>query len=192
MQRGDEELVRLHLQGDRDAFCELVDRYTKPIYNLAYRYTGDRMEAENIAQETFLRVYQALPVSRLDLPFKPWVLRITMNLCRDWARKQRPDLFSHLAGDEEEQPPILEEWVDGRPLPLDRVEMQEVAEMLRRAVMELPEPYRVVITLRYTEGLSYQEIAAVQGAPVNTIRTHLFRAKALLRQALERYLKGEW
>lgn len=115
-----------------------------------------------------------------------------MNLCRDWARKQRPDLFSHLAGDEEEQPPILEEWVDGRPLPLDRVEMQEVAEMLRRAVMELPEPYRVVITLRYTEGLSYQEIAAVQGAPVNTIRTHLFRAKALLRQALERYLKGEW
>lgn len=191
MQRGDEELVRLHLQGDRDAFRELVDRYTKPIYNLAYRYTGDRMEAENIAQETFLRVYQALPVSRVDLPFKPWVLRITMNLCRDWARKQRLDLFSHLAGDEEGQPPIIEEWVDGRPLPLDRVEMQEVAEMLRRAVMELPEPYRVVITLRYTEGLSYQEIAAVQGTPVNTIRTHLFRAKALLRQALERYLKGE-
>lgn len=53
MQRGDEELVRLHLQGDRDAFCELVDRYTKPIYNLAYRYTGDRMEAENIARKPF-------------------------------------------------------------------------------------------------------------------------------------------
>lgn len=191
MQRGDEELVRLHLQGDRYAFRELVDRYTKPIYNLAYHYTGDRVEAENITQETFLRVYQALPVSRLDLPFKPWLLRIAANLCRDWARKQRPDLFSHLAGDEEGQPSIIEEWVDGRPLPLDRVETQELAEMLRRAVMELPEPYRVVITLRYTEGLSYQEIAVVQGAPVNTIRTHLFRAKALLRQALERYLKGE-
>lgn len=191
MPRGDEELVRLHLQGDRYAFRELVDRYTKPIYNLAYHYTGDRVEAENITQETFLRVYQALPVSRLDLPFKPWLLRIAANLCRDWARKQRPDLFSHLAGDEEGQPSIIEEWVDGRPLPLDRVETQELAEMLRRAVMELPEPYRVVITLRYTEGLSYQEIAAVQGAPVNTIRTHLFRAKALLRQALERYLKGE-
>lgn len=191
MPRGDEELVRLHLQGDRYAFRELVDRYTKPIYNLAYHYTGDRVEAENITQETFLRVYQALPVSRLDLPFKPWLLRIAANLCRDWARKQRPDLFSHLAGDKEGQPSIIEEWVDGRPLPLDRVETQELAEMLRRAVMELPEPYRVVITLRYTEGLSYQEIAVVQGAPVNTIRTHLFRAKALLRQALERYLKGE-
>ena len=191
MQRDDEELVRLHLQGDRYAFRELVDRYTRPLYNLAYRYTGDRMEAENISQETFLRVYQALPVSRLDLPFKPWLLRIAANLCRDWARKKRPDLFSHLAGEEEGQPSIIEEWVDGRPLPLDRVETQELAEMLRRAVMELPEPYRMVITLRYTEGLSYQEIATIQEIPVNTVRTHLFRAKTLLRQILERSLGGE-
>lgn len=69
MQQSDEELVRRYLQGDRPAFRELVSRYTQAIYNLAYRYTGDRMEAENIAQDTFLRVHRALPTSRTDLPY---------------------------------------------------------------------------------------------------------------------------
>lgn len=191
MQQSDEELVRRYLQGDRHAFRELVNRHTQTIYNLAYRYTGDRMEAENIAQDTFLRVYQALPTSRTDLPFKPWILRIAVNLCRDWAKKKRPVLFSGPAGGEEGQNPDIEALVDDRSLPLDRIEAEEMAEMLRRAVMELPEPYRLVITLRYTEGLSYEEIATVREMPVNTVRTHLFRAKALLRQLLERHLGDE-
>lgn len=191
MQQSDEELVRRYLQGDRYAFRELVNRYTQAIYNLAYRYTGDRMEAENIAQDTFLRVYQALPTSRTDLPFKPWILRIAVNLCRDWAKKKRPALFSGPAGGEEGQNPDIKALVDDRPLPLDRIEAQEMAEMMRQAVMELPKPYRLIITLRYTEGLSYQEIAAIRGTPVNTVRTHLFRAKALLRQILEQHLGDE-
>lgn len=191
MQQSDEELVRRYLQGDTDAFHQLVNRYTQTIYNLAYRYTGDQMEAENIAQDTFLRVYQALPTSRTDLPFKPWILRIAVNLCRDWAKKKRPDLFGEPAGDKEGQHPDIEALVDDRPLPLDRIEAEEMVGMMRQAVMELPESYRLVITLRYTEGLSYQEIAAVRGMPVNTVRTHLFRAKALLRQILERHLGDE-
>jgi RNA polymerase sigma-70 factor (ECF subfamily) len=191
VEQSDEELVRLHLQGDKYAFCDLVDRYTQPVYNLAYRYTGDRMEAENIAQDTFLRVYQALPAARIDLPLKPWILRITANLCRDWARKKRPSLFNELSSDEEGQLPVIEKLTDDAPLLLDQVEAKEMAEWVRRAVMELPRPYRVVITLRYTEGLSYQEIATILGLPLNTVRTHLFRSKGLLSRALERWLEGE-
>ena len=101
MQQSDQELARLHLQGDKYAFRDLVERYTQPVYNLAYRYTGDRMEAKNITQDTFLRVYQALPTARIDLPLKPWILRITANLCRDWARKKRPSLFSEFSSNEE-------------------------------------------------------------------------------------------
>lgn len=191
MQPSDEELVRLHLQGDKYAFRDLVGRYTPSVYNLAYRYTGDRMEAENIAQDTFLRVYQALPSARIDLPLKPWILRITANLCRDWAKKKRPALFSELSSGEESQFPVIEKLTDDGPLPLDQIEADEMAEWVRRAVMELPEPYRMVITLRYTEGLSYQEIATILDLPLNTVRTHLFRSKGLLGRALERWLKGE-
>jgi len=191
----DEGLVRLHLQGDREAFRFLVERYTRPLFNLAYRFTGDRAEAESITQETFLRVYRALPNSRLDLPFRPWIYRIATNLCRDWAKKRRPTPFSALkqGGNDPEQHSIFtyEEIADDQPLPLEQIEARERAALARRAVMELPEHYRAAITLRYTEGLSYQEIADVLDLPLNTVRTHLFRAKGLLRQVLERHLRGE-
>ena len=195
MQIRDEELVSRHLRGDRSAFRHLVERYTRSIYNLAYRFTGDWAEAENITQDTFLRVYRALPNSRLDLPFRPWVFRIATNLCRDWAKKRRPVLFSALArgGDDldEHSTFTYEEISDDRPLPLEKIEDAEMAEMVRQAVMELPEHYRIAITLRYTEELSYQEIADVLDLPLNTVRTHLFRAKGLLRQVLERRLRGK-
>jgi len=195
LQIHDEELVGRHLRGDREAFRLLVDRYTRSIYNLAYRYTGDRAEAENITQETFLRVYRALPNSRLDLPFRPWAFRIATNLCHDWAKKRRPVLFSALAraGDDPDEKSTFayEEISDDQPLPLQQIEDAEMTEMAIQAVMELPEPYRVAITLRYTEELSYQEIAEVLDLPLNTVRTHLFRAKGLLRRKIERHLRGE-
>jgi len=187
VQQSDEELVRLHLRGDGEAFRELVQRYTGALYNLAYRYTADRMAAEDITQETFLRVYQALPRSRLDLPFKPWLFRIAVNLCRDGAAKKRPLAFAQL-GDEDDF--LGESIPDEDPLPLERVEAEELEEMLRQAVAELRPPYRVAITLRYTEGLSYQEMADVLDIPLNTVRTHLLRAKQRLRQALAQWWGG--
>lgn len=195
MDYSDEELVRRHLRGDRSAFRELVERHTKSIYNLAYRSTGDRAEAEDIVQETFLRVYRVLPDSRLDLPFRPWLFRIAVNLCRDWAKKRRPAPFSMLEqmDNEREQDGIspYEETPDDAPLPLEHIEAEELKRLLMQAVAGLPEPYRLAVTLRYSEGLPYQDIADVLGLPLNTVRTHLFRAKELLRRALEHHLRGE-
>jgi len=181
MPLSDESLVAQSLRGDAQAFAELVTRYTAPIFNLAFRLTGDCAEAENATQETFLRAYSALPRSRTDLAFKPWLFQIAVNLCRDLARKKRPTAFAEMASDEEE---AIE---DESPLPLDQVETRELGQALARAVADLPEMYRAVVTLRYTEELAYEDIAAVLDLPVNTVRTHLFRAKSMLRKAL-----AEW
>jgi len=178
----DQALVTQHLRGDDQAFAALVARYTAPIFNLAFRLTDDRAEAENATQETFLRVYSALPRSRTDLAFKPWLFQIAVNLCRDLARKKRPAAFADLAQEDESSPEEAIE--DETPLPLAQVEGRELEKALTRAVADLPEIYRAVVTLRYTEELSYEEIAAVLQLPVNTVRTHLFRAKAMLRKAL--------
>ena len=178
----DEALVAQHLRGDDQAFAALVARYTAPIFNLAFRLTDDRAEAENATQETFLRAYSALPRSRTDLAFKPWLFQIAVNLCRDLVRKKRPAAFADLAQEDESSPEEAIE--DETPLPLEQVEGRELEKALTRAVADLPEIYRAVVTLRYTEELSYEEIAAVLQLPVNTVRTHLFRAKAMLRKAL--------
>jgi RNA polymerase sigma-70 factor (ECF subfamily) len=182
MPLSDEALVAQHLQGDAQAFAELVTRYTAPVFNLAFRLTGDRAEAENVAQEAFLRAYVALPHSRTDLAFKPWLFQIAVNLCRDLARKKRPAAFAELAQEDGIAPEEAIE--DQAPLLLETVAERELERALARAVDGLPEAYRAVVTLRYTEGLSYEEMAAALGLPVNTVRTHLFRAKAMLRQLL--------
>ena len=182
MPLSDEALVAQHLQGDAQAFAELVTRYTAPVFNLAFRLTGDRAEAENVTQEAFLRAYAALPCSRTDLAFKPWLFQIAVNLCRDLARKKRPAAFAELAQEDDIAPEEAIE--DQSPLLLETVAERELEQALARAVTTLPEAYRAVVTLRYTEGLSYEDIAAALGLPVNTVRTHLFRAKAMLRQLL--------
>ncbi len=185
MPLSDESLVAQSLRGDAQAFAELVTRYTAPIFNLAFRLTGDRAEAENATQETFLRAYSALPRSRTDLAFKPWLFQIAVNLCRDLACKKRPTAFAEMTSDKEAVPEEAIE--DESPLPLDQVEELELERALARAVADLPEMYRAAVTLRYTEELAYEDIAAVLGVPVNTVRTHLFRAKSMLRKAL-----AEW
>ena len=183
MAPSDEELVRLFVHGDRSAFETLVHRHTRLIYNLAYRFTQDAMEAENIVQETFLRTFVALPTSQIDLPFKPWLIKIAVNLCRNWARRKGSILFSEIEHPAEEEPAI-ELIADEDPLPLEQIEAEEMVEMLRRAIAVLPPAYRLAVTLRYNEGLSYTEISEALGLPLNTVRTHLFRAKLLLRSAL--------
>jgi RNA polymerase sigma-70 factor (ECF subfamily) len=182
MPSSDQALVKASVRGDAQAFAELVVRYTAPIFNLVFRLTGDRVEAENVTQEAFLRAYSALPHSRTEMAFKPWLFQIAVNLCRDLARKKRPDAFTDLAREDGGAPE--EQIEDEAPLPLDQIEEHELERALAHAVASLPEVYRAAVTLRYAEELSYEEIAAVLKLPVNTVRTHLFRAKTMLRKSL--------
>jgi RNA polymerase sigma-70 factor (ECF subfamily) len=189
MAPSDEQLLTQYKQGDPRAFRTLVQRYTTPIYNLALHLLGDAMEAENVTQETFLRVVASVDRVRLDLPFRPFLFRIAVNLCRDFGRKKRPLLFSELDGDAggAEDSPIPSEGISDDAPPLwERVEKEEVHIRLYAAMSALPPSYRTILVLRYLEDLSYEELARALNLPLNTVRTHLHRAKAQLKRELEK------
>jgi RNA polymerase sigma-70 factor (ECF subfamily) len=183
----DEELLRQYEQGDAGAFRTVVERYATPIYNLAYRFAHDRMEAENIAQETFLRVVTSLHRIRLDEPFKPYLFRIAVNLCRDIARKKHALLFSDLSTrGEDSTDDASDSFSDDAPELWERLAEEELQSRLRKAVEQLPAHYQTAIILRYIEEFSYEDIAKTLDLPLNTVRTHLRRAKQQLRLAIEK------
>jgi RNA polymerase sigma-70 factor (ECF subfamily) len=179
----DEQLLSQFKRGDPQAFRLLVDRYTTPIYNLADRLLRDAMEAENVTQETFLRLM--LAVERIDLtqPIKPYLFRIAVNMCRDLARKHRPLAFSELSDDPEQG---VDSIADDQPEPWESLAQAELETRLRQAIDDLPIKFQTVILLHYFEDLSYEEMARTLDLPVNTVRTHLRRAKAYLRASLKR------
>lgn len=179
MPTSDEFLLTQFKQGDVRAFREIAERYTAPIYNLAYRLLRDPMEAENITQETFLRVVAALEHLRLDIPFKPYIFRVAVNLCRDLGRKKRPLLFTDLRDDD--APDVLD---DAPPL-WEQAAEEELRAQLYAALDDLPAVYQTVLTLRYVEEFSYEEIAQATSLPLNTVRTQLRRAKQQLRLKLD-------
>lgn len=177
MATSDEILLARYKQGDAHAFRELVERYSGSLYNLAYRLLRDPMEAENIAQDTFLRVITSLDRVRLDLPFKPYLYRIAVNRCYDLLRARKEIAIP--------EPDSLNEIVDDAPGILDRLEKEELQLQLRQAIEILPPHYRTVIVLRYVDEFSYEEIAEILNLPLNTVRTHLRRAKERLKTSLE-------
>jgi RNA polymerase sigma-70 factor (ECF subfamily) len=179
----DEELLKQYQQGDARAFHTFVERYATSIYNLAYRLVRERMEAENITQETFLRIVTSLDRIRLDEPIKPYLFSIAFNLCRDLARKKLPVLFADLSRTEPE-PADEESIIDETPEPWEKIAEAELQTRLREAVKQLPGHYRTVVLLRYSEDFSYEEIAKTLNLPLNTVRTYLRRAKQQLRRAL--------
>ncbi len=174
----DEELVARYRAGEAAALDELVDRYTPVLYNLIYRFTGDRAEAENLTQEAWLRIWSALPRIKLDLPVKPYFLRVALNLCRSWAVDSHRSLVDL---DLAEAQDILGEEADTA---LERMSQAELQARVQAAIEKLSPMYRTVIILRYSQDLSYEEIARVLELPLNTVRTHLRRAKGRLNELL--------
>jgi RNA polymerase sigma-70 factor (ECF subfamily) len=188
------QLVARHLRGEAEAFAALVGLYSGRVYNLALRFTGDPAEAEDLTQETFLRAYTALPRSRAELPFRPWLLHIAVNLCRDWARRKRPLAFSDLAGDSRDSGDGGDDFArdggaiaavpDPEPVPPEAAEAHEQLEHLRQAVRRLPPALQLIVTLRYNEALSYEEIGRLLDMPAASVGTSLLRARRRLRAAL--------
>lgn len=177
-ERDEAELDRRARAGDPEAFDRLVENHTPRLYRIVRRFASDRGEAEAIVQETWLRAWRALPRSVDDRPLAPWLVRIAINVARDIWRKKRPLDFADIGGEEE----FLE---DEGPGPEERMSQKEALEKLVRGVERLRPEYRMVIALRYEAGFSYQEMARVLDLPINTVRTHLHRAKSDLRHWLE-------
>jgi RNA polymerase sigma-70 factor (ECF subfamily) len=176
-QPDDAELIGQARSGNDEAFAQLVIRHTPALYRVVRRIANDSAEAEAIVQEAFLRVWRNLQRYRTGRPFFPYLVTIAMNLARDQWRSLRRLDFDGLE-------PVLEGLADPEPGPEAQLEKAETIQTLVEAVAQLPPAYRTVIALRYDAELSYQEIAEALNLPVNTVRTHLRRAKAFLKQHL--------
>lgn len=175
----DPKIITAAKQGDESAFEQLVLAWERAIYNYLYRLVGHRETAEDLTQETFLKVYQNL--SRLDPERAPtaWVFKIATNTANDWFRKQarRPEDLVETEGDFE--PETLGAGAAYLDID-DRITVAEVEQALHR----LKPVYREALVLHYVNGYTYEELAVLLGVPVNTIKIHVHRARAALRQVL--------
>lgn len=180
----DEEIVGRVRGGETRQFEELVRRHQDAVYGMARRFVGDASDAEDIAQEAFLRVHRGLEGFKGDARFSTWLYRITYNLCADWQRR-------HARADR--RPASLEDTAvleDKRPGFEQGLQDEEQRASVRRAVEALDERYRSVIILLYYQELSYEQIAEVLGVPLKTVETRLYRARRQLRRSLEGTLAG--
>jgi RNA polymerase sigma-70 factor, ECF subfamily len=179
-QDGDElQLIERAVAGDERAFAELVTRYQTAVYNLAYRMLGDAGEAEDAAQEVFLRIYRRLATYDADHRFSTWVLSIASHYCIDLLRRKRPWLV-----------PLenISNWMRARSRGPEAAALAvEQQDIVRSLLAKLPEHYRLVLLLRYWHDLGYEEIAQVVDLPVSTIKARLHRA----RNALAALVNGD-
>ena len=164
-------------QGDERAFASLVRRHGPFAYTLALRTIGDPAEAEDVAQEAFVRAWRAMPGFRVDGRFSTWLYRIVVNLCYDRAPRMRRALASI---------PVEAAWSqeDGRPAPEAAIESMDLRRQIYASIDDLPEPYRLLITLRHLDHMSYAEIASITSMPLGTVKTGIHRGRRRLMNAL--------
>ena len=163
---------------DNDAFRALFEHYKDRIYSIALRYSGNASIAQDIAQETFLKLFASLGSFRREANFDSWLYRLVVNACFDQKRKTRR--FAPLVDG------ILDLLHSPGESALDEVMRAEMSGQVRSVVESLPPEQRMVVVLRYTEGLSYEEIAAILGCPAGTIASRLNRVHKVLERRLVR------
>ena len=169
----DGRLVGRALAGDPQAFESLVERYERAVYHLAYRMLRDAEDARDATQEAFFKAYRSLRTFKIEAKFSTWILSIAYHACCDRLSKRKRFSFDELS-----------ETADPMPGPELLATRGDDARRLRDAIDALPEKYRVVITLYHLQDCRYEEIAEILEVPLGTVKTHLFRAKALLRRHL--------
>lgn len=179
--RDDRQLVLECRKGEDYAYRVLLSRYEVYIYSLSFRLTGRREDALELAQEAMVNIIVGLDSYQINLPLKPWLRRVVINTGINFLRRRSPELLS-----------LDQDIADGLTLgdslaagnsgnPQMRVEWMETKKALEKAMRELPPEYRLVLTLRHQEDMSYKEIADSIGIPVGTVKTYLFRARSKLR-----------
>ena len=174
------QLIRQAQGGDSEAFGALITLHERFVYNLALRTLGNPQDAQDIAQEAFLRAWSSLGKFRAEARFRTWLYRITLNLCLDRIPRLRREL-SDLGDDVTADFPLP----DSRAAdPLSTLEAADRRKFLHQVIDRLPERHRLLIVLRYQDDLSYEEIASLLNLPLGTVKTGLFRARERLRAAL--------
>jgi RNA polymerase sigma-70 factor (ECF subfamily) len=168
----EEALVQRAARGDEDAFAVLLNRYKGMMYSMAYRLMRDPGRAEDMAQETFIKAYAALPGFRGQSKFSSWLYRICYNTCISELRKRKPEV---------ELDEAMAVDIDG---PVEAYRTKGIQEVVQDEVSKLPDDYRAAITMYHFNGLSYEEIAQMTRKPMGTVKAHIHRARAVLKTRL--------
>ena len=168
------------LRGDRRAFGQLVRAYERPVYNLTYRMLGNSAEAEDAAQETFLRAYSKLATYQPERKFVNWLLSIASHHCIDRLRRKKRAPQLSLDG------PMPPQWLTSdAPRPEQVVSKEQERERVRHSLEALPADYRAAVVLRYWYGMSYREIATTMETTESAIKSRLHRARRMMAQQLQ-------
>jgi len=173
------ELITTAQNGDESAFAELVKENLPLIYRYLFRLTGNEAVAEDLAQETFVRVWKNLSRFDTEKPFRPWLYRIARNCAYDFLRKKNTVPFSYLSESEQLK---LESLPDANVSPVENAEKTETTTFVNTLLSELSEIEREILTLHYLDELSVPEIAEILKKPEETIRTRLRRAREAFRE----------
>lgn len=176
----DAQLVVRSLKRDHDAFGQLVQRHARVVVNLAYRMVGDRAQAEDLAQETFLTAFKALPTFRAESKFSTWLYRIVSNKCKDWLRIKHPGQGPHDSNVDE----ALDERLIEERTPERALSQQQVASHLEQAIQRLPPLYREAFVLKHVEGLSYEEMEEILGVKTDTLKMRVYKGRVQLAREL--------
>ena len=189
----DIELVNRFKKGEDEIFAELVKRYQKKVYNTTYRMLGNKEDASDLAQESFLKVYKNLHRFQGRSSFSTWLFKITANLCRDELRKRQRDLdTSSLSktlelNEGEVEPQIADDTFNPEKISLN----QEMRFKIQEVINRLPLKQKEVIVLREIQGFTYEKIAEILDIALGTVKSRISRARRKMKDSLHQIVKGE-
>ncbi len=187
MIQSDRELIAEIQSGKIESFRILVERHKDRAFTLAVRLLKQRADAEEALQDAFLRAFQGLEDFRGDAKFNTWLYRILYNVCMTRLGRAKPEAEQY-SFQEEEREELTIQIASGDSLPDEVLEQNEFITLISHEIDQMPEHYRLILTLYYIEELSYEEMSDVLQLPLGTIKTHLFRGRALLRSiVIEKY-----
>lgn len=184
----DKALVKAFQAEESAAFDKLVLRHKDKVFNLCYRLLGDYEEANDCAQETFVKVFCSLKNFRFESTFSTWLYRITVNICKNKLkslayRYRKKMVWLDKPKETEDSNPLIQIG-DGSPSPLIELERKERAMLIQKAIDSLPEEQKIIVVLRDIKGLSYEEVAKITGYNLGTVKSKLARARQQLRKKL--------
>ncbi|MHB1043978.1 MAG: RNA polymerase sigma factor [Eubacteriales bacterium] len=185
MQSTDKDLIERSKSGDLYAFEVLVRRYEGKVYNIAYRFIGNQADASDLAQEAFLRIYQALPSFRGDSSFMTWLYRIIVNVCRDEIRRQQRYHIVSLDGSRNEENSPVIQVASQEQSPEEIFEQKEFSGIVQECLNELSEEHRLILIMREIQEMSYEEMADALECSLGTVKSRLNRARQSFK---EKYL----
>jgi len=186
-QLDDAKLVAASQAGDQDAFAQLVQRHQRRVFNLVFRMLQQYEEANEVTQETFLAAWQGLSSFRGDAQFSTWLYRIAYNCCLKQLELRKREKALQAAIQEEQ---ILEKAQGDEPSNA-AIEASAYQHLVHEQLSNLPAKYRIVLILRHLQEMTYEEMAEILTMPIGTIKTHLFRARNLLKERLQAF-EQEW